>query len=411
MFNWQMYRHIEAPGWQLSWAWAKNEIIWSMLGAQTTMQGDCSMFHSNPLPHCCDRRPVVIDLLPLPPESMRIANCCKGGVLPSFGQDPENALAVFQVAVGGAGNTNTTVVLPENFTLSSSSSGPGYTCSPAMQVPKSQFLAPDGRRSTEAFMTWNVTCGYSQSLSMTPRTCCVSFSAFYSEKIVSCPECSCACKPTNPTEPVSSDDPDATAQKVCIDPRTRYDKLPSVISGGNSPPPPPSAPHLMYCTQDMCPVKIHWHVKTNYKEYWRVKVTITNRDFGANFSNWTLALKHPNFNNLTEAFSYKYKALNPYGAYSNDSAMFWGVTYFNDMLMEAGPNGNVQSDLLFRKGEDFTLRNGWTFPDRVYFNGDQCVLPLPQDFPTLPNGSPSLSARLSLLLVLVVSAISPFALL
>lgn len=109
------------------------------------------MFHSNPLPHCCDRRPVVIDLLPLPPESMRIANCCKGGVLPSFGQDPENALAVFQVAVGGAGNTNTTVVLPENFTLSSSSSGPGYTCSPAMQVPKSQFLAPDGRRSTEAF--------------------------------------------------------------------------------------------------------------------------------------------------------------------------------------------------------------------------------------------------------------------
>lgn len=96
---------------------------------------------------------------------------------------------------------------------------------------------------------------------------------------------------------------------------------------------------------------------------------------------------------------------------ADDSAMFWGVTYFNDMLMEAGPNGNVQSDLLFRKGEDFTLRNGWTFPDRVYFNGDQCVLPLPQDFPTLPNGSPSLSARLSLLLVLVVSAISPFALL
>lgn len=76
----------------------------------------------------------------------------------------------------------------------------------------------------------------------------------------------------------------------------------------------------MYCTQDMCPVKIHWHVKTNYKEYWRVKVTITNRDFGANFSNWTLALKHPNFNNLTEAFSYKYKALNPYGAYSSKSS-------------------------------------------------------------------------------------------
>ncbi|KAG0570694.1 hypothetical protein M758_6G174000 [Ceratodon purpureus] len=403
MFNWQQYRHIEAPGWKLSWAWETKEIIWSMLGAQTTVQGDCSNFRTNPLPHCCDKRPVVIDLLPSAPQSMKVSNCCTGGVLPSFGQDPDNALAAFQITVGLAGNTNTTVKLPQNFTLSTPY-GSGYTCSPAFKVEKSKFADADGRRFTEAFMTWNVTCSYSQALSMGARSCCVSFSAFYNDTIVPCPECSCACKPENTTAPAVVGYPTSPGvnQQICIDPRTKYEDLPALSSGGTSPPPPPSAPDLLYCTRDMCPVKVHWHVKTNYKEYWRVKITITNRDFSANFTNWNLVLKHPNFNNFTEAFSFKYKALNPYGPYSNDSAMFWGVKYYNEYLLQAGPDGNVQTDLLFKKNADFTLSNGWAFPDRVYFNGDMCVLPSPQDFPSLPSSSPSLNARLSLLLVVVV---------
>jgi hypothetical protein len=143
MFNWQEYRHIEAPGWKLSWAWQTKEVVWSMLGAQTTVQGDCSAFHT-------DKRPVVIDLLPSAPQSMQVPNCCTGGVLPSFGQDPDNALAAFQVTVGQAGTTNTTVKLPQNFTLLTPS-GPGYTCSPALQVEKSKFADADGRRFTEAF--------------------------------------------------------------------------------------------------------------------------------------------------------------------------------------------------------------------------------------------------------------------
>lgn len=99
---------------------------------------------------------------------------------------------------------------------------------------------------------------------------------------------------------------------------TPYSQTPAVISNvTGSPPPPPSAPDLLYCTRDMCPVKVHWHVKTNYKEYWRVKVTITNRDFSRNFTNWNLVAQHPNFNNFTEAFSFNYSALNPYGIYSS----------------------------------------------------------------------------------------------
>lgn len=72
---------------------------------------------------------------------------------------------------------------------------------------------------------------------------------------------------------------------------------------------------------------------------------------------------------------------------ADDTAVFWGIKYFNDMLMEAGPSGNVQSELLFAKGKDFKFHNGWAFPHRVYFNGDDCVLPDPQEYPNLPSSS------------------------
>ncbi|KAI3965826.1 hypothetical protein MKX01_010783 [Papaver californicum] len=63
MYNFQHYRHIQAPGWTLGWAWSKKEVIWSMVGAQTTEQGDCSKYKGN-IPHCCKKDPTVVDLLP-----------------------------------------------------------------------------------------------------------------------------------------------------------------------------------------------------------------------------------------------------------------------------------------------------------------------------------------------------------
>ncbi|MCD9639506.1 hypothetical protein HAX54_024088 [Datura stramonium] len=40
--------HIQAPGWQLGWTWAKKEIIWDAVGGQATEQGDCSRFKGHP---------------------------------------------------------------------------------------------------------------------------------------------------------------------------------------------------------------------------------------------------------------------------------------------------------------------------------------------------------------------------
>ena len=62
----------------------------------------------------------------------------------------------------------------------------------------------------------------------------------------------------------------------------------------------------------MCPIRVHWHVKQNYKDYWRVKVTITNFNYRMNYTLWNLVIQHPHFDNLTQIFSFNYKPLNPY---------------------------------------------------------------------------------------------------
>jgi len=73
---------------------------------------------------------------------------------------------------------------------------------------------------------------------------------------------------------------------------------------------------------------------------------------------------------------------------TDDTAMLWGVKFYNDLLMQAGPYGNVQSELLFQKDKStFTFEKGWAFPRRVYFNGDNCVMPPPNAYPWLPNTS------------------------
>ncbi|RAL40830.1 unnamed protein product [Cuscuta campestris] len=361
--NFQMYRHILSPGWTLGWTWAKNEVIWSMVGAQTTDQGDCSKFKAA-IPHCCKKSPSVVDLLPGVPYNQQFSNCCKGGVLASWGQDSQSSVSAFQVSVGQAGTSNKTVRVPKNFTLLGP--GPGYTCGPAKIVPSTKFLTSDRRRNTQALMTWNVTCTYSQFLARKHPSCCVSLSTFYNETITPCPHCACGCENRN----------------KCI----KKDSQMLRMVGVNTPRKDNSP--LLQCTQHMCPIRVHWHVKINYKEYWRVKISITNFNYRMNYTMWTLVVQHPNLNNVTQVFSFDYKPLITYGSI-NDTGMFYGMKFFNDLLMEAGEYGNVQSEVLLQKDKDrFTFKQGWGFPRKVYFNGDECMLPPPDTYPYLPNSAP-----------------------
>ena len=70
--------------------------------------------------------------------------------------------------------------------------------------------------------------------------------------------------------------------------------------------------------------------------------------------------------------------------------MFYGLKFYNDVLMQAGPDGNVQSELILHKDMNtFTFKQGWAFPLKIYFNGDECMMPLPDQYPYLPNSANS----------------------
>lgn len=78
---------------------------------------------------------------------------------------------------------------------------------------------------------------------------------------------------------------------------------------------------------------------------------------------------------------------------SDDTGVFWGLKYYNDVLIQAGETGNVQTEILLNKDmENFSFKNGWGFPRRILFNGDECVMPSPDEYPRLPR-SASYSSR------------------
>ncbi|CAL5015679.1 unnamed protein product [Urochloa decumbens] len=366
--NNQLYRHIEHPGWRLSWTWAGKEVIWASTGAEATEQGDCSRVvgSGGNRPHCCQKRPVMVDMQPGTPYNQQVANCCRGGVISSLVQDNRTSTAAFQLVVGESaaakdGGDGKEPEMPWGFDVGV----PGYSCSNASKVAPTRSKV-DKNRHVQVLLTWQVTCSYSQYRESGAQSCCVSLSTFYSSDIVSCPRCSCGCQGTT-TSPRcvagGGGDPGALA-------------LPS--NGEDEPAP------LVRCSEHMCPIRVHWHVKVNYKKYWRVKVTVSNYNLVRNYSDWNLVLQHPNLRSLTQLFSFNYKPLIEYGTF-NDTGMFWGIKFYNEMLLQ---DGNVQTEMILEKHEgEFTFSGGWAFPRRVYFDGHECVMPPADQYPALPNGA------------------------
>lgn len=116
------------------------------MGAEATEQGNCSAFGGGKLPHCCEKEPVIIDLLPGTPYNKQVANCCKGGVVSSMTQDPKKYISAFQMSVGSSDTKGSGPGIPVNFTLGLQ----GYTCGEPFQVPPSKFSEDQGRRRTQA---------------------------------------------------------------------------------------------------------------------------------------------------------------------------------------------------------------------------------------------------------------------
>ncbi|XP_038705371.1 COBRA-like protein 1 [Tripterygium wilfordii] len=327
-----------------------------MLGAFATQQGDCSNFKFK-VPHSCLKTPVIADLIPEVSPSNKSEDCCRSGVLSAWTIDPSKSFSSFEMTVGNL--PNSTSFLPVNLTLLAP--GPGYTCSPVEETEPTKSSDIGGRREIQVFKTWKSTCTYSSFLGNKAPSCCVSLSTFYNPIVTTCPKCSCGCREVD------------QLTSSCI-----MEGSPLAISDGLD---------MVQCTEHMCPVRVHWHVSNNYMTHWRVKLTVSNYNYKRNYSDWNVVVQHPGFSQKAITYSFN-STLLPTVGLSDEAALFWGISYYNSELLETDEThlGSVTSDILFAKESDsFTLRNGWALPRRIYFNGEDCVMPLPDDFPMLPN--------------------------
>ncbi|KAG9443017.1 hypothetical protein H6P81_018871 [Aristolochia fimbriata] len=356
--NYYQYRHIARPGWMLGWKWTHKEVIWSMRGAIATQQGNCSAFKYQTL-HSCRDDPVVVDLMPDAAPENRSEGCCRGGVLRAWAVRPTESSSSFEIAVGNLG-ASSTVYPPANLTLMAPD--PGYTCSKFEDAPPTVNPVVNGMREEQVFRTWKAACTYSSYVANKNPTCCVSLSSFYNTHITPCPQCTCGCRPTS----------DET-MKTCVSTSTV------------------ERSELIRCTDHMCPVRVHWHIKANYRGHWGVKLTVSNYHYGSNYSDWNLVVQHPGLNQLFWSYSFNSsKLLSGSSILEDEVALFWGIQYYNDVLLNAMDNdpGSVTTEIILSKDIDsFTLRSGWAYPRRIYFNGENCQMPLPQDFPALPNAT------------------------
>ncbi|KAL0561048.1 hypothetical protein IC582_001466 [Cucumis melo] len=373
--NYYQFRHVENPGWKLAWTWTRGEVIWSMNGAFATEQGNCSLFKFD-IPHSCEERPVILDLMPEASLGNRSEGCCRSGVLSAWAVDRSKSFSSFEISVGSKDEDGNELP-PANITLMAP--GPGYTCSPFLDSHPTVSSVIDGKREVQVFRTWKSTCTYSIFVDNKTPVCCVSLSAFYNPSITPCPSCSCGCRKAN------------KSSVQCT--RDEY-QLSSSDSATNL--------SSVRCSDHMCPVRVHWHVETNYINHWRVKLTVSNYNYNRNYSNWNILVQHPGFGQSTEAFSFNSSQL-PSLRYGDELALFWGIENFNTELVQSTESnmGYVTTDILFEKDlESFTLSNGWALPRRVYFNGDNCHMPLPDTFPMLPNGNTKQSLSLYLFILL-----------
>ncbi|KAG8644011.1 hypothetical protein MANES_11G089400v8 [Manihot esculenta] len=269
---------------------------------------------------------------------------------------------------------------PENTSENCCRGGPGYTCGPVTDTNPTESLDIGGRRKVQVYKTWKSTCTYSSFLANKKPVCCVSLSTFYNRKVTTCPECSCGCKETN------------------------QNAVECISEGSSSSLSDLNSLDMVQCTDHMCPVRVHWHVKNNYMSHWRVKITVSNYNYKRNYSNWNVLVQHPGFSEKVITYSFNSTTLPTFG-FTDKIALFWGLQFYNNELLQADEEeqGSVTTDILLEKDlRIFTLSNGWALPRRIYFSGEECEMPLPDTFPVLPNISSSVKHPHCLMLILLV---------
>ncbi|KAL6970246.1 COBRA-like protein 7 [Sarracenia purpurea var. burkii] len=383
--------------WKLSWDWMEDEFIYTMKGAfpYVVDSSDCifgkqgqyyqQMDFSNVLN--CERTPTLIDL---PPQMANDTNlglipfCCRNGTILPPSMDPSKSTSAFQINVYKMPpNLNRTQLTPPQNWNINGTLNPDYKCGPPVRVSPSEFPNPNSLLSqTTAFASWQVVCNITQPKGESPK-CCVSFSAYYNESIIPCKTCACGCPSSTSSRTCSTNSPalllPSQALLVPFDNRTDLAIAWADLKHLPKPNPLPCG--------DNCGVSINWHLYTDYSGGWTARITIFNWD-GTPFVDWFAAVElnkaAPGFEN---AYSFNGTELN------NNTIFMQGNPGLNYLVAEsdgANPSkdprvpGKQQSVISFTKKNTpgINVAGGDGFPTRVYFNGEECSLPM-----LLPTGN------------------------
>ncbi|XP_062112686.1 COBRA-like protein 1 [Humulus lupulus] len=129
------------------------------------------------------------------------------------------------------------------------------------------------------------------------------------------------------------------------------------------------------CTNHMCPVNINWQV---IKHQRRVRVTISNLNYGTSYQDWIMLADHPAFDNTTTLLHANHKFLSP-NSYSKMEVV-WGRRGYNGALAPFGKKGStINMVMVFKNnkpGHHGIAAGEWKKPpNAIFFNGDRCVIP------------------------------------
>ncbi|TVU37105.1 hypothetical protein EJB05_10398, partial [Eragrostis curvula] len=391
-------------GWQLSWEWQRHEFINSMHGAYPLEIDTASCLYGPQGQHytdfdfsntlTCAPRPVVLDLPPTSKDTDmgRIEHCCRNGTILPKSMDVAQSKSAFRMEVYKMPPdlNRTELYPPANFRIAGSlPQNPDYTCGQPVPVSPTEFPDPSGLPSTTlAVATWQVICNITTntssgsaaaSSSSKPPTCCVSFSAFYNESVVPCNTCACGCPRTNATTSSCS----TTAPPMLLPPYAllmpfeRRAKEALVWAHDHRLP----VPNPLPCA-DNCGVTINWHLAADFAGGWSARVTLFNWDDGADMPDWFAAvvMRDNAYAGFEQAYSFNATAV------GNDTIFMKGREGFNEFLLRetnvSGVDypvpGKLQSVLSFTKkmNPDIDVLAGDGFPSKVFFNGDECAMPL-----------------------------------
>ncbi|KAG0631966.1 hypothetical protein M758_1G294500 [Ceratodon purpureus] len=393
--------------WNLSWTWTENEFINSIMGAQT-FEADIKTC-VNGLPGrtyaagpdvnkaaCCSVNPIILDL-PLDRTNDTniggIKNCCKNGTIYPAIIDPKKTKSAFLMNVYKVppGSTDMTYVVPPvdfKFGDGANTTDGYYTCGKPRLIKPTVYPDPWNSliHQTSAVKTWQITCNITQEVKRIPK-CCVSFSAYYNESVVPCRNGACGHPVLPPSDVYGDTSPtcDANAPAMLLPygaltlaPVNRTKKITAWAALNHK-----AIPSPLPCT-DYCGININWHIVSDFTKGWSARLTLLDWS-NITYPDWFAVIEMPKATpGLQEAYTMNATRLpllnNSLGdPLLNNTFVVTGLEGYNNYLMAAQnlSSGKIQSVVSFTKETTpgILVPMGDGFPTRIFFNGEECVMP------------------------------------